>query len=338
MIQIARVALRRAVVLAGWTCAMLVTESRAQPPAPTSIWQRILYPDVAIPRAAGEVLTFSVGSGGHTNRPDAEPSQLRLDLAWGAPNGVRMPRAVANARNIVVRLHTAYGKIITPSRAPFEGWVGIGGGLGMSWYLTNMVPWSRNGLDEAWFEVRVPGQTWWIELPYGFARNPEDPEIPDRDRGEPKFLSGMRLGAKDILVPWLAVEYEIGRIHNDALLSVKLGNNPFGASASVTLHRDGISQNLDTPRIAVSIETGADTLTGREYARRLLSGYRRTDDFALGTTVQTGRAFGTVIISIDGQRYRVRVPSSLFHDFHGRTDYENKQWLVAPPERAPWYE
>jgi hypothetical protein len=106
----------------------------------------------------------------------------------------------------------------------------------------------------------------------------------------------------------------------------------------VTLHQDRVNQNLETPRTGASIEAGPDTLTGRGTARRLLSGYRRTDDFELGTTAQTDRVFGTVIITIDGQRYRVRVPSSLFHDMHGRTDRENKQWMVLPPERSPQHQ
>lgn len=309
-----------------------IASAMPQTPAPTSIWQRIHYPPVPLPEAAGEVLTFLVGSGGHTGRPDLEPSQLRLDLIWGAANGVPMPNTISNVQDIVVRLHAADGEVVTP-RTPF-GWIGTGGSLGMQWSLINMFPWSRNALDEAWFEVRVPGQTWWVELPYGFARNPEDPEVPDRGRDEPRFPPAMvPLGAKDILVPLLAAEYEIGRIHDGGLLSVKL-SNPFEASASVTLYQDRSSQNLDTPRIAVSIHAGGDTLTGRELARRL-TGERhfRTDDFTLGSMDTTGRAFGTVTVTIDGQRYGVRVPSSLFHDSHGRTDYYNKQWLAVPVNR-----
>ena len=59
----------------------------------------------------------------------------------------------------------------------------------------------------------------------------------------------------------------------------------------------------------------------------------RTDDFALGTRDETGRTFGTFSIIIDGQRYDVRAPSSLFHDLHGRTDYEHKQWMSVPRRR-----
>ena len=324
--------------------AIFVGDVGAQAPAPTSIWQRVHYPPVPIPGSAGEVLSFTVASGGHTKRPQEEPSHLRLDMRWSPRHDVPLPTPIADVSLpapiadpalIVVTLHTGDGKVVTLQRG--LGWMGTGNARGMQWHLIYILPWSRNALDEAWFEVRVPGQTWWVELPYGFARNPEDPEIPDRDRGEPRFPPSMLpLGEKDILVPWLAAEYEMGRIHDGSLLYVKLGN-PFGGSASVSLYRDQPQTGpdrrltLDAPRIAVSIEAGGDTFTGRELGRRLSDdGHTRTDDFTYGTDWLRGRAYGTVTITVDGQRYGVRVPSSLFGDLHGRTDYYNKQWMVVP--------
>jgi hypothetical protein len=309
----------------------------AQVPVPTTIWQRIRYPPVTIPGTAGERLTFLVGSGGHKTGPREEPSHLRLDVMWSARDQVSRPNVVLGDQAVVVKLHTADGKVV--ARPSSADWVGLSSGGGATWSLTSIFPWSRNALDEAWFEVRAAGQTWWIELPYGFARNPEDAEVVDRDRDVPRFPAALRtLGAGDILVPWLAVEYEIGRIHNGALLSVSL-SNPFDARASVASYReppmqvgpDTSRQTLDTPRVAVNLEAAGRTLTGRELARRLDdSRHWRTDDFTFDRTagLLTGRAFGTVTVSIDGQRYAVRVPSSLFVYVHGRTDPENKQWMA----------
>jgi hypothetical protein len=161
--------------------------------------------------------------------------------------------------------------------------------------------------------------------------------VRDPDRDVPRFPATMRpLGADDILVPWLAVEYEIGRIQDGALLSVSL-SNPFDARASVVSYREPVMQvgpdtsrqNLDTPRVAVAIEAAGRTRTGRELARRLNDDrHRRTDDFTLDRMTLTSRTFGTVTITVDGQRYGVRVPSSLFIYVHGRTDPENKQWMA----------
>ncbi len=269
--------------------------------------------------------------------PQAEPSHLRLDVMWAARDGVSRPNVISGAQAVVVKLHTADGKVVTRPSSP--DWVGVGNGGSTTWSLTSTFPWSRDALDEAWFEVRAGSQTWWIELPYGFARNPEDAEVLDHDRRVPRFPATMQpLGASDILVPWLAVQYEIGRIENGALLSVNL-SNPFDACMSVVSYREPLMQvgpdrsrqNLDTPRVAVDIEVAGRTLTGRELARRLSDDrHTRTDDFTFNRTagLLTGRAFGTVTISIDGQRHGVRVPSSLFGYVHGRTDPENKQWMV----------
>ena len=326
----------RAMTVAGWTYAVLVMTGAAQSPQPTPIWQRIRYPPVTIPETGREQLSFLVGSGGHKAGPKDEPSHLRLDVQWSGRDGAPRPNALAGAGAVSVKLHTAEGKVLTPQPAP--DWPGVSMGGWTTWSLVSIFPWSRNALDEAWFEVRAGGQTWWIEIPYGFARNPEDVEVPDRTRDVPRFPAAMqRLGATDILVPWLSVEYDLGRIHNGAILSVKL-SNPFDARASVVLYReppmrvgpDTSRQNLDTPRVAVTVDAGGRALTGRELARRLSDDrHTRTDDFTFDrTSGRTGRSFGTVTITIDGQRYGVRVPSSLFVYVHGRTDPENKQWMA----------
>jgi hypothetical protein len=335
--MVALISPMRAATVISWMYAVFVMAGGAQAPAPTSIWQRIRYPPVTIPETTNEHLTFLVSSGGHKTGPREEPSHLRLDVMWSGRDGASRPKAIAGAGAVVVRLHTGEGKVLTPSPSP--DWPGVSMGGWTTWSLVSIFPWSRNALDEAWFEVRAGAQRWWIELPYGFARNPDDPEVADHDRDVPRFPAAMRpLGASDILVPWLTVEYEIGRTRNSARLSVKL-SNPFDARASVVLYReppmkvgpDTSRQNMDTPRVAVSLEAGRRTLTGRQLARRLSDDrHTRTDDFTFDRAVGllTGRAFGTVNVTIDGRSYGVRVPSSLFGYIHGRTDPENKQWMA----------
>ncbi len=327
---------RRAAAVGGWMYAALVVLAGAPAPAATSIWQRIAYPPVTIPSTEREQMAFHVSSGGHKVGPREESSHLRFDVTWSARDGVPMPKTIAGAGSVVVKLHVADGKVLTTSSG--LDWIGVGGGGWTTWSLVSTFPWSRNALDEAWFEVRAGGQTWWIELPYGFARDPEDAEIPDRDRGVPRFPATMLpLGPQDVLVPWLTVEYELGRTHDGAVLSMKL-SNALGASASVVVYReppmvvgpDTSRQNLEAPRIAVNLETAGRTLAGRELARRLSDDrHTRTDDFTLDRTLDllTGRSFGTIAVTVDGQIFGVRTPSSLFAYVHGRTEPENKQWL-----------
>ena len=322
--------------VAAWTCAALVMVGATQAP-PTSIWQTIEYAPVTIPGTAREQLTFRVGSGGHKTGPQEEPSHLRLDVMWSARDGVPRPDAIARDASVVVNLHTAASQAAQQSPSP--RWVGIQNAGSTTWFLVSTFPWSRNALDEAWFEVRAGGQTWWLELPYGFARNPEDAEVTDSNRDVPRFPATMQpLGASDILVPWLAVEYEIGRSDHGARLSLKL-RNPFDAGASVVSYReppmqvgpDTSRQDLDTPRVSLTLEAGGRNVTARELARRLSDDrHTRTDDFTFDRTagLLAGRAFGTVSIGIDGQHLGVRVPSSLFVYVHGRTDPENKHWMM----------
>ncbi len=318
-------------------CALTPIAIAEQAPPPISIWQRIRYPPVAIPGIPSEHLTFSVSSGGHRSGSEAEPSHLRLDIYWSARDGVQPPNPIASRQDVMVKFHTADSKVLTPPPQP--DWLGIGMGGWTTWSLINILPWSRNALDEAWFEVRLAAQTWWIELPYGFARNPEDPEIPDRERDVPRFLPTMEpLGASDILVPWLDVEYEIGRAQNGAVLSLNL-SNPFDARASVVSYRepptqvgpDASRQNLDAPRVSVTLGAGGRNLAGHDLARRLSDDrHTRTDEFTFDRTsrIAVGRMFGTITVAIDDQRYSVRVPSSLFMYIHGRTDPENKRWMA----------
>ena len=321
--------------VAGVICAVLVVSGAAQGPAPIAIWQRILYPAVPIP-GTSEQFTFLVGSGGHTARPDEEPSHLRFDVMWSARDGVPRPGFLTD---VVVKLHMADGKVV--ARPSSLDWIGIGNGGWTTWHLMSVFPWSRNALDEAWFEVRVADQTWWLELPYGFSRSPQDAEVRDLNRDVPQFLRTMQpLGARDILVPWLSVEYEIGRTRAGALLSMSL-SNPFDARAAVLSYReppmqvgpDTSRQNLDIPRVAVALEANGRTLAGHELVRRLSDDrHRRTDEFTFDRTagLLTGRGFGTLTASIDDERHAVRIPSSLFGYVHGRTDPENTHWMAAP--------
>jgi hypothetical protein len=47
-------------------------------------------------------------------------------------------------------------------------------------------------MEEAWVELVLSGQTYWIELPYGFTRNPADPLPSDARRGKPVFPPTMK--------------------------------------------------------------------------------------------------------------------------------------------------
>ena len=58
----------------------------------------------------------------------------------------------------------------------------------MTYSLHYVFPWQRNRFDEAWIELALPHDKFWIEIPYGFTRNPSDPLAEsEADRGSRHF-------------------------------------------------------------------------------------------------------------------------------------------------------
>jgi hypothetical protein len=299
-------------------------------------WNRIYYPPLPIPDAGTEKLTVLVGS----EKGDGE-SHLRFDVMWSGARDARLPAAIADASKFVVRLHLSDGTSVLPKvegRPP--SWVGAGG-MGITWSLQYFFPWQRNAMEETWVELAMPTQTYWVELPYGFTRNPADPLPTDDKLGEPVFPPTMKaLADKDRLVPWLSVEYDLGAIQNGWRLSLEL-SNPFDAQAEVVLYREdsrvGGSMflwKLHTPLTALAIknQNGKVILTGDPKAIRLHEdGMRRSDDYSLNRYPSMGREWGAVEIKVDKEVHECLVPSSLFKYMHGVTDHGNRLRLSRPP-------
>lgn len=320
--------------------------------AVSHVWRGISYPPLPIPGAEHDRMHVSVSSGGPLGEvgSTAEPSHLRFDLQW---SGVRsqMPKAIADAATIRLRLHTGDGKVFAPDRS--ATWIGVrggGGDDGAEYFLTSTFPWCRNSLDEAWFEFHAGSEVYWVELPYGFARNPSDPERPEPTRGPPQFPPAMTtLGDHDVLVPWLHVDYDLGRIENGWRLSIELGN-PFDAHAETILSRDdsrmgssGLLGKIDSPNTGMEIQPpGGPKLVGREIEMGIRpdgGGIRRRDvydfDRFIDDSPSDRRTWGIATIHVEDMSYSISIPSSLFMYVHGVTDPGNKKRLHAPWD-PPW--
>ena len=272
-------------------------------PASSHTWKRIEYPSLPIPGFETEKLMVLVGSGSSDGAP-----HLRFDAMWSALREAQMPAAIADAGKFVVRLHLSDGKVILPeSEKHPRSWMGAGS-RGITYSIMYLFPWQRNVMEEAWIEFVLPGQTYWIELPYGFTRNPADDLPSDAKRGEPAFPSTMKaLGETDRLVPWLQVNYDLGVIQNGWRLALQLAN-PFDAEAEAILYRDDIRVGksmflwkLDTPRTAMEIKTsGGGILAARSMGIRLHEdGMRRSDNYSFNRFPREGRDWGTVVFKVD---------------------------------------
>lgn len=309
----------------------------AASPAKAHAWESIDYPSIPMPGVERERLELLVGSGG----VGGEASHLRFDILWNAARDAQMPAAIADPGKFVVRLHLPDGKVVLPEADGHPlSWIGAGS-RGMTWSLIYIFPWQQNAMDEAWIELTLAGQTYWVELPYGFTRDPADPLPTDEKRNTPVFPPAMKaLGEKDRLVPWLHVDYDLGKIQNGWQLSFRIAN-PFDAKAEAILYRDDMQVGrsiylwqLDTPRVAMRIKTQDDgNLAARAMGIRLHEdGLRRSDEFSFNRYPAEGRDWGKVVIKVGDKAYECVVPSSLFKYTHGVTDPENVRRMARPAE------
>ncbi len=295
-------------------------------------WRSISYPEMPIPGASDKKLSFRVSSGGEGGS-NGEPEHLRFDLIWGGLNNVPPPDSLSHPEEIRVRLHLGAVGFVTEARTESKGWVGVGNGHSSTFSRMFVLPWTQNRFDEAWIECRLPSQTYWIEIPYGFTRNPEDPWPPtDERRGYPVFPEIMNgLPEKDLIVPWLHVDYDLGEIQNRWRLSVKLAN-PFDRGAEVVLyHQPDVGEppwNDDTPKTSVEIKrTSARDIGGGRTGFYRSGTLERFDVFRLGhdNSGALGRGIGWITIHVNENSYTFTIPSSLFKYRHGTADPGNKQ-------------
>jgi len=316
----------------------LVGASHAEPPSEHR-WRRIEYPRLTLGER-GESITVMVGSGGQVG----EASHFRFDLLWSGPPEADPAEVIAKPGDIRVRLHLPQGGTLAPKDKVPAAWMGAGNARSRTNSIISIFPWSRNRLDEAWVELALPQKTFWIEIPYGFTRNVSELLSPTEEgRGEPVFPPAMAAHPeKDVLVPWLAVTYDLGEIQNRWRLSVKMAN-AMDARAEAILYRDDgrvgesiYRWSLDSPSTRMTIKTPSGTLDGHRMGIRLHEdGMRRSDTFHFNRdpAAHNQRSWGTASIQVGENAYEFLVPSSLFKYVHGVTDPANRQRILRGTDR-----
>lgn len=281
-------------------------------------WSSIRYPHLPIGARGSVVPGFIVLNG---------KDGLELVIWYSFREDDKDQEKLPPVKKVLARLHSTDGEVIDSK----PGQVSVEGDLGMMEYSYNCrFPWARNVLAEAWIEIRLPEQTYWVEVPYGFTRNPADSLNPARSRhGRPKYPPTMKPGKTDWLVPWLEVSYDSVKVQNGWSMWLNVANS-FSPRFEVVLYRDDFKEgrnehrwNLDSPCTQMEIKVGkGSTLECKRMSIRLHDDrMRRSDCFKLkeiygGNT----RRWGAVVVGIDGKSFEFIVPSSLFWDAHGATD------------------
>ena len=307
----------------------------AQPvPRTAAICEYISYPQLEIPTAKGETCTVMVGYGG-------EKHALRFDVLWSGRDSVKTPDAIVKADRTSVRLHLPDGTIVEPKDKMDGPPPATGGGGGVTVDRIFNFPWGPNKLDEAWFEFRIDNRTYWIEVPYGFSRDPAAPLAPaEPNAGPPALAPAMKkIAPEDRIVPWTKIDYDLGPIQNGWRLSFAI-SNPFDTQCMVTLYSEewlhgGKQWKLDKPKTTAQIiEDGGGVVRAKQIGARLAEdNLRRVDEYSFFRWPTEGRDWGTLTITVDGKPKTAVIPSSLFKYVHGIAEPFHAQRIRVKPPR-----
>lgn len=280
-------------------------------------WERINYPYVEVGEFKTQV-NILVLNGEHLGG-------LRFDILISGRS--RMPELFAS-EEINAKIVRENGSVSEPLNGnPMVSMGGAGSAGGLTWAMNAMFPWGMNRLSAAWISVEIGSETLWLELPYGFDRDPSQPRLLDLQAEAPRRPAAV---PKENVVQWLNVYYDFGEIQNDWRLSL-FQRNPGDARAEVVLYREdsavGKSMflwDLHEPRTGVRIiESDGGTVGGMCRELRLHSdGMRRSDIYRFSRNLTQGRSWGEIEIAVGKETYRRTVPSSVFSYFRGHSRVE----------------
>lgn len=247
----------------------------------THTWSSISYPDVKCRFASGTASAlFSA-----VDQPDAKG--LRFSLGFGWPKAAEKEEGFVapDGSKIRLRLHFADGSIVAPQHSDFDKPFPRWSHTGRNWHgrFSCFFPWGKNQMQEAWLELTFPERSYWLEIPYGFTRDPSSAKLPASKSGRPKLAPAMKTLPKNAqIVNWKGVFYKIGEVKNDFWVSLQ-HSNPFDAHSQISLGREVATRrwSLNSPRTSVSIRRkNGNTLKSRAVGIRLSeSDSYRTDSF-----------------------------------------------------------
>lgn len=323
-------------------CSLFASDPATNSISSTQIheWQYINYPwNPGSP-------TFCIGwpSGGREKSMESSRG-LRLDIL-----GISQGFAFFKTNAISARLYRANGDVVEPTA---EGKKLLNGPVAVSTasmpgeeplpQVLTYFPWGSNTLEESWIEVTIAPERYWVEIPYGFDRDPANPLALANTNGPPRFPPEMNsLTEHDHVVRWAKVFYDLGHAPDGSELKL-IQSNPFDAQSEVDLYNFPHSVNVYSPFTRAYLLENDDTVvTGRCVNIHLDDNYlRRTDTFDFITRgEESPRCWGKIKITVNGQSYYASVPSSLYRYCHGHAfkpgaiDYLSKLRVGMPLQEA----
>jgi len=293
-------------------------------------WSAIFYPDLSCEFANGAASPVL----GVADQPDKKGLEFYLSFRWTQADEQNEAFAAPDGKVMQLRLHHADGSVVTPSQSNFNQPFPRGSHTGRDSHgaFSCVFPWTKNHMQEAWLELAFPDQTYWIEIPYGFTRDPSSAVLPTSNGGRPALAPAMKnLPKNSRIVNWKDVFYKIGTVEKDFWVSLRQ-SNPSDARSQIILGREVTRRwDLNSPATGVTIHhRSGSTLTGRAKGNRLSeSDSYRTDDFEFGrdSSVEAIRDWAKIVVSVGDRQWNATVPSSLFRHGHGVADPDHKATL-----------
>jgi hypothetical protein len=313
-----------------------ITIALAAPPEArtAALWKWIYYPRLDIPGVPGEKCSVMVGSGAG-QEPGAKP-RLYVAMVWSGRNASRPPEVFLHPKRMSVRMHAPNGAVTDP-QPPDQPDIApaISNAGGISYSRTINFPWSANALDEAWFECRLGDRVYWLEVPYGFVRDPLAPLAPPvAEAGPAKAAPAMKqLGAQDRVVPWSKIEFDLGVIQNGWRLGAEAVNGE-ETTWSTILYRETGPWTQDEAKIWPRIvDAAGDRVEAKHLEGRIPDIFRRVNDFSFEPYRKDGRSWGTLTITVEDKPNRAVIPASLYKQKHAATGRDHPQRLSVDPKR-----
>jgi hypothetical protein len=287
-------------------------------------WQYIQYP--WFPHGP----TFCVGwpSGGREFSMEMSRG-LRLDI-------LEIPQRPAffKTNSITATLYRANGEVVEPTpegksllNSPaYLQTVSFPGEQPAPQVMTYF-PWGSNVLEECWIEVTIPPERYWVEVPYGFDRNPAEPLASANTNGPPGFFPLKSLTKHDHVVRWQNVHYDLGELQNGWRLSLIQSNadeagsevvlDPIHIKMSSAKSWDAAAWKTNSPTTALQILDATGTVIGSHFLDAGLRYDGMGYTYNLARYGDDQRCWGQVEISVGDKTYGVVVPSSLYKYTHG---------------------
>ena len=191
-------------------------------------------------------------------------------------------------------------------------------------YQTNaFFPWGPNTLGESWIELNTGKETYWLEMPYGFDRNPNDPLPPAQPGGAPQLAPAMKnLTVNDHIVHWRDVQYDLGTIQQGWELGVHQTNSDdTRCNVGVYQGMPRVGWSPTPPNLAVALsdlDNKAAPVNGTLVPSQSPSRVpEKGHIFQLDCPDDNQRGWGKIVITVNDKSYRLVVPSSVYKHGHG---------------------